>query len=98
MIEYKGDFFGGALKGRIIVTRFSGYDDLFALTPGKDGVIVETLGGIEGFKDFTDPLDLVEDEHSGCIYVAEYGGQKLSLLRPIPNGVSRKVYRQSIPG
>jgi glucose/arabinose dehydrogenase len=96
MIEYKGDFFGGALRGRIIVTRFSGYDDLFALTPGKDGVIVETLGAIEGFKDFTDPLDLVEDDHTGCIYVAEYGGQKLSLLRPIPNGVSKKVYRQVI--
>jgi hypothetical protein len=94
MIEYKGDFFGGALNGKIIVTRFSGYDDLFVLSPGNDGSISQTLGGIDGFKQFTDPLDLVEDEKSGCIYVAEYGGQKLSLLRPIKNGISKKVYRQ----
>jgi glucose/arabinose dehydrogenase len=96
MIEYKGNFFGGALDGFIIVARFSGYKDLFALKPGKDGKIAETLGGIEGFKHFVDPLDLVEDTHTGCIYVAEYGGQKLSLLRPVRNGVSKKAYRQVI--
>ncbi len=78
--------FGGALNGAILVARYSGGKDIFGLTPGGNGQITGTLTGIAGFTGFNDPLDLTEDNSVGNIYVVEYGGQKLTLLRPIAPG------------
>jgi hypothetical protein len=82
LIEYKSNTFHGALKGKILTTRYSGGKDIEVLTPGPDGKIVEAVTGIDGFNQFIDPLDLVEDPATGNLYVSEFGGQKLTLLKP----------------
>ncbi len=94
MIEYKGDFFNGALKGAILTTRYSGGKDIEVLVPGPDGHIAEAITGIDGFTQFVDPLDLVEDPATGCLYVSEYGGRKLTLLRP-NGGISRMTIQET---
>lgn len=82
MIEYKGGFFAGALDHKILIVRYSGGDDIVALTPDVDGNISDMIVGIDGMRQFLDPLDLCQDPQTGAIYVAEYRGKKLTLLRP----------------
>jgi hypothetical protein len=96
VIEYKSAALGGRLRGKILATRYSGGDDIIVLAVGPGGNVIESLTGIEGFTRFVDPIDLVEDPRSGNLYVAEFGGQRLSLLRPIPGGHSSQVFRQII--
>jgi glucose/arabinose dehydrogenase len=98
LAEYKsgGKAFAGALDGKILVTRYSGGKDIIALTPGglKNGfAITEALAGIDGTTGLNDPLDVVVDSNNGNVYVAEFGGQRLTLLRPRA-GISPRVYRQ----
>ena len=85
-IEYKSDIFNGALKGKLLVVRYSQHDDIIALTPGgPKNDIVSSIDGasIEGFSGFIDPLDLTEDVRNGNIYVSEFGGEgRIILLRP----------------
>jgi hypothetical protein len=103
LIEYKGDFFGGALKGKILTTRYSGGKDILVLDPDADGKITRSIEGIDGFTQFVDPLDLVEDLNTGNIYVAEYGGQRLTLLKPVQPGgsgqpvMSKRVFMRTTP-
>ncbi len=84
-IEYKSSKFNGALKGKLLIVRYSQGDDIITLTPGSpNGDIISTIGGhsIEGFSGFLDPLDLVEDVKTGNIYVSEFGGSgTITLLR-----------------
>ena len=94
LIEYRSA--GSVLHGKILVTRYSGGDDILVLTPGPDGRIIEAIAGIHGFNRFIDPLDLVEDRATGNIYVAEFGGRRLTLLRPIEGGTSSRVFKQAI--
>lgn len=82
IIEYKSNVFGGALTGKLLVVRYSGGDDIIVLTPGLNGDIINSQTGISGFTGFTDPLDIVENPANGFLYLAEYGGQKLTLLKP----------------
>jgi glucose/arabinose dehydrogenase len=82
VIEYQGSRFNGALDGTLLVVRYSGGDDIIALSRDKNGKITKAQTGIEGFTQFVDPLDLTEDKRNGNIYVAEYGGEKITLLRP----------------
>lgn len=84
IIEYRSNALGGALTGKLLVVRYSGGDDIIVLTPGLNGDIINAQTGIAGFTGFTDPLDLTENPTNGFLYVAEYGGQKLTLLRPVP--------------
>jgi len=85
-IEYKSNTFKGALKGKLLVVRYSQHDDIITLTPGgRNKDIVSATEGyqIEGFSGFSDPLDLTEDVGKGNIYVSEYGGDgRITLLRP----------------
>lgn len=85
-IEYKSNTFNGALKGKLLVVRYSQHDDIITLTPGGlKNDIVSSIDGtsIEGFSGFIDPLDLTEDVKTGNIYVSEYGGDgRIILLRP----------------
>lgn len=83
LLEFKSQAFGGALNGKILITRFSGGKDIMVLVPGKNGVITETISGIGGLTNFQDPLDLAEDDATGFVYVAEFRGAKLALLRPV---------------
>ena len=38
--------------------------------------------GIPGMTKLASPLDITEDPATGCLYVSEYGLQKITLLRP----------------
>jgi len=83
VIEYQSNAFGGALKGKLLVVRYSGGDDIIVLDPsGPNGDISNSFTNIPGFGNFHDPLDLTELEGKGYIYVAEYGGSVITLLRP----------------
>jgi hypothetical protein len=83
-VEYKGNAFGGALDGKLLVTRYSAGDDIIALTPGGANLdIVSVDTGIAGFSGFVDPLDLTEDLGSGNLYVTELGAQRITLLKPV---------------
>jgi hypothetical protein len=85
VIEYKGSAFGGALKGMLMVVRYSQNDDIIMLEPGANNNIVNAIEGlsIPGFSGFFDPLDLIEDVRTGYIYVSEFGGDgQISLLKP----------------
>lgn len=85
-IEYKSSTFNNALKGKILIVRYSQNDDIIVLTPGgtNKNIISYTEGaGIPGFSGFSDPLDLVENKLNGNIYVSEYGGNgQIVLLKP----------------
>ncbi|UZO79516.1 Ig-like domain-containing protein [Aquimarina sp. ERC-38] len=86
VIEYKSNAFEGLLTHLILVTRFSGQDDLLILNPTANGEIQEVYTDIKGLRAFDDPLDLIEDPKTGNIYVSEYdrggdGTARLTLLR-----------------
>lgn len=94
MIEYLSDAFEGKLKHHILVTRFSSGDDIVAIEMDEHGSPRSLISGIRGFGGLTDPLDLACDANSGRIYVAEFGGQRLTLLRPIVG--SSQVHRRKL--
>jgi len=96
LTEYRGNAFGGKLNGKILVTRYSGGKDIIVLTPAADGSIAEATTGIDGFTQFSDPLDIVQHPSTGNLYVAEYGGRQITLLRPNEKGVSRNVFHQVV--
>jgi hypothetical protein len=95
VIEYKGvsnfrgsDPFGGRLVGRMLVTRYSGGDDVFILTPDASGKLTGVSGvGMDGLND---PTDIVEDPVTGALYVSQMGtpksgaGNRITLLVPQP--------------
>ncbi|MEM8711994.1 MAG: Ig-like domain-containing protein, partial [Planctomycetota bacterium] len=83
VIEYQSDRFEGSLRGSLIVARYSGGDDLMVLRPSADGSIAASLESISTFDSFFDPLDVTEDTTNGNLYVSEYGGGTLTLLRPV---------------
>ena len=86
VIEYKSNAFNGALKGKLMVVRYSQHDDIITLMPGGPNLDIVSYNegtSIEGFSGFIDPLDLTEDVKTGNIYVSEYGGEgAIVLLRP----------------
>jgi len=83
VIEYQSNVFNGGLKGKILVVRYSGGDDIIVLTPGGTNQdIIDAETGISGFTGFNNPLDLTENLTNGHIYVSEYGDSKITLLRP----------------
>ncbi len=77
VIEYKSNAFNGALKGKLLVCRFSNLNDILVLEPGLNGDIGKTYGdcggAIPGLRGFVDPLDVVEDPQTGNLYVSEFG-------------------------
>jgi hypothetical protein len=91
IIEYKGDAFSGALKGKLLVVRYSQHDDIITLTTGgtNEDILSSNDGiSIQGFSGFVDPLDLIEHLPTGNIYVSEYGGDgKITLLKPKTIGI-----------
>ena len=91
VIEYRSDTFGGALKGRLLVVRYSGGDDVVVLRPDASRDIAPDGDArlfIQGGAPLSDPLDLVENPATGDLYVSEYGGSgQILLLRPAANAI-----------
>jgi hypothetical protein len=91
VIEYKTNIYNGAMRGWILVVRYSKGDDIIALKPSSNGASITNqflLQNTSGIVPFSQPLDLVEDTRNGNIYVAEYQSEddytegKISLLKP----------------
>jgi glucose/arabinose dehydrogenase len=80
-IEYQSSTFGGALRGQLLVTRYSNFNDVLA-------VELDSLGNPVGAEpivasgSFQNPLDLAEDVRNGYLYVSEYGSESSSLNVP----------------
>ena len=91
IIQYQDKTFGGLLQGALLVTEYSAGSDIVALTRDGAGNVVGTQRGIPGFSHLNNPLGLIEDQSNGNVYVAELGGQKLVLLRPIPPHATASV-------
>ncbi|RAU82422.1 PKD domain-containing protein [Pontibacter arcticus] len=76
VIEYKSNAFGGKLKGKLFVCRFSGGDDLIVMEPG--GTSKDIVRATEGIRipglrrPFSNPLDIIEDVETGNLYLTEY--------------------------
>ena len=83
VIEYRGNAFGGALDHKLMVCRYNVGSDIIVLSLDADGNVSEAMTGIAGMSKFANPLDLIEDVSSGNLYVAEYGGRRITLLRPL---------------
>jgi glucose/arabinose dehydrogenase len=101
-IEYTSDAFGGALQNKLIVTRWSGGDDLIVLDVADNGVVVGSTIGLPGLTGFAEPLDLAQTA-GGAMYLAEYGTQTIKLLRPVEPGgkaavADRRVYVDAAAG
>lgn len=92
LIEYASDALGADLRGAIFVTRFSGYGDLVVLLPEADGSVGKALIGIDGLDELDKPLDLTLDPRNGNLYVTEFGGKRITLLKPAPDRESRRVF------
>ncbi|WP_176956091.1 malectin domain-containing carbohydrate-binding protein [Catalinimonas alkaloidigena] len=91
VIEYRSNAFGGTLRGKLLVCRFSGGDDLIVLEPGVANldIIKATEGSqVPGLRrPFSNPLDVVEDLTNGNLYISEYfdgngdGQPRITLLK-----------------
>ena len=83
-IEYRSDAFGGKLKDKLLVVRYSAGKDIEVVdTNGPDGSVQGIATGVTGFSGFIEPLDIVEQPSgNGVLYVTELGGQRITLLRP----------------
>jgi fibronectin type 3 domain-containing protein/glucose/arabinose dehydrogenase len=90
-IEYEGSAFGGALNGALLITEYSGGKDVVALTTGSSGQITSSIKGIAGFTGFTDPVDIIENDSNGDLYVDDLGAGTITLLRPIQAGATASV-------
>jgi len=97
-IEYKSNAFDGALKGKLMVCRFSGGDDIIVLEPGV--TTPDIIRATEGIKvpglrrPFSNPLDVIEDVVTGNLYLSEYydgngdGRPRITLLKADKSAVS----------
>ena len=68
--------------------RYSGGDDIVVLTPRRQRQHHPAPDRHRRPDHFVDPLDLAEEPATGFLYVAEYGGQKITLVRPITPGAN----------
>lgn len=75
MIEYKGNAFGGALNGSLMVVRYSGGDDIMVMKTDAAGKIVSSNTNYYGLSGFVNPLDLIQNPATGDVYVIEFGDQ-----------------------
>ena len=101
-IEYqsRGRLFNGALDGKLLIARLNG-NDIIVLSLDSAGNVAEAITGIAGLTNFVQPLDLAQDRETGCVYVAEYRGGKLAMLRPITDAaklaeMQQKIFRQQV--
>ncbi|MFI7385582.1 Ig-like domain-containing protein [Streptomyces sp. NPDC049813] len=82
VVEYRGSAFGGALRGRLLVVRYSSGQDIEVFGVDAQGKLSAPTTGITGFTGFQQPLDVTEDTAKGTLYVTEQGASRITLLRP----------------
>jgi glucose/arabinose dehydrogenase/cytochrome c551/c552 len=83
IIEYRGNAFGGLLQGKILIAGWT-RGVILVLEPGGPNLdIVSAQIDIPSLNDLDHPLDLIENPANGFLYVAEYGRQQITLLRPL---------------
>jgi glucose/arabinose dehydrogenase len=87
LIEYQQP--GSPLDGCILVTRYSNGKDVIALKLNAAGDVSQTITNLDGLTGLRDPLDLIQ--HNGDLYVAEYSGQAITLLRAKAGGNSTQT-------
>ena len=87
-IEYTGNAFPG-LKGKLLVTRYSRYNDIVAVTLGGDGKATNIESILPTPGDVTDPIDIAQSPTTGNLYVSWFDQQGktaskagITLLRP----------------
>jgi hypothetical protein len=97
VIEYMSPTFDGKLQHDLIVCRYNAGSDLIDLHLDDNGNVAYTQVGIPGFTNLNAPLDVTEDRTNGNIYVAEYGGRCITLLRPAKPGESLESESTSAP-
>ncbi|MDE3741490.1 c-type cytochrome [Maribacter polysaccharolyticus] len=92
LMEYKSETFNGRLKGCLIVARL-GRNDLVVVRPGGETLDIENDydGATMGLEVGSGPLDVVEDEESGNLYVSEFGNRTITLFHPIEKESDRLV-------
>jgi large repetitive protein len=90
ILEYQSDVFCGALKGELLVSYYSGFDQIrrLALNGAGSAVVADiTLRrssiGAGGPSQLVDPLSMTQDP-SGRIYVSELGAQQITVFDPVP--------------
>jgi hypothetical protein len=90
IIEYQADAFCGALKGQLLVTYFSSFDQIrrLQLDASGDRVLDDaTLPrsdiGSGGPAQLVDPLAIAQDA-AGRLYVSEFGAGRVTVFVPVP--------------
>jgi hypothetical protein len=83
LIEYRGDAFGGKLKGSLLICRYNAGSDIIVLGLDQNGKVNSERFGIAGLSQLANPLDLVEDRRNGNLYASEYGAMRIALFRPL---------------
>lgn len=91
-IEYKANSFNGALQGELLITNYSVGDDITRIRLSDDGRSVVSAKQLVG--GFNDPLPIVEGP-DGTIYVGEFGGSVVTVLRP--HNIGSWSTRQPLP-
>ncbi|HEX8521845.1 MAG TPA: Ig-like domain-containing protein [Tepidisphaeraceae bacterium] len=85
MLTYQSNSFGGRLKNKVLMARYSGGSDIVYLVPSTDGSKL-TLVNATGMDGLAGPVDVVEDPKTGNLYVSQYadaskGGMNILLLK-----------------
>ena len=98
LIDYHADKNSpaAALDGCLLVTRYSDGKDVLVLKLNEAGDVTETIAGLDGLTGLNAPLDIIQAPRSGNVYVAEYRGQRITLLRPIAGGKSQHAQRTMV--
>jgi glucose/arabinose dehydrogenase/cytochrome c553 len=94
IIEYKNGVFNNKLNGMLMVARYNLYDDILIMQidPLSKNITHSYDGKDIGLGQIDRPLDIIEDQRNGNLYISQYGnGGKILLFKPIENGEKRIV-------
>ncbi|HZH03134.1 MAG TPA: hypothetical protein VEY30_05065, partial [Myxococcaceae bacterium] len=89
IIEYTNATFGGRLSGSMLVMEYSGGDDILSFKLDPQGrVLPQSVVAV--VRGLTDPLDLVEHQPTGALFVTDLSDEgrkegRVLLLRPAPS-------------
>ncbi|HMO27022.1 MAG TPA: PQQ-dependent sugar dehydrogenase, partial [Tepidisphaeraceae bacterium] len=82
-VEIRSSVFDGKLRGMLAVCRYNCGSDIMFFGFNPDGTVKNFRVGLEGTGDLASPLDVTENPNPGVLYVSEYAGRHITMLRPI---------------